>query len=285
MLRANLHPGSPAARHALRLAVLLPVTDLAIRGVGVQRGYWVALTILVVLRPDFAGTFQRSLMRVIGTMIGLLLASVLVHYLLGDSRAAMIGLAAVAFFGMRMAGPTNMGLSSICLAGLVVVLLSLAGQPAHTTVVVRLVDTAIGGAIALLAVLFWPSWERGQLPVRLAELVAAYRGYLQAMVDPESTAARRAAARNQARLARSSAEASLDRARAEPVSSQGGVELGDALLAHSHRLVHALTALDATRQAGEIYQQGAGVPPAGRRGRPNPGADRAGHPARLASGA
>jgi uncharacterized membrane protein YccC len=253
VLRANLHPGSPAARHALRLAVLVPATDLAIRAVGVQRGYWVALTILVVLRPDFAGTFQRSLMRVIGTMVGLLLASVLVHYLLGDSRAAMIGLAAISFFGMRMAGSTNMGLSSLFLAALVVVLLSLAGQPAHTTVVVRLVDTAVGGAIALLAVLFWPSWERGQLPARLAELVAAYRAYLQAMVDPESTAARRAAARNQARLARSSAEASLDRARAEPVDPQGAVELGDALLAHSHRLVHALTALDATRQAGQIY--------------------------------
>jgi uncharacterized membrane protein YccC len=253
VLWANLHPGSPAARHALRLAVLVPATDLAIRAVGVQRGYWVALTILVVLRPDFAGTFQRSLMRVIGTMVGLLLASVLVHYLLGDSRAAMIGLAAISFFGMRMAGPTNMGLSSVFLAALVVVLLSLAGQPAHTTVVVRLVDTAIGGVIALLAVLLWPSWERGQLPARLAELVAAYRGYLQAMVDPESTAARRAGARNQARLARSSAEASLDRARAEPVDSQGAIELGDALLAHSHRLVHALTALDATRQAGEIY--------------------------------
>ena len=54
--------------------MLVPATDLAIRGLGVQRGYWVALTILVVLRPDFAGTFQRSLMRVIGTIVGLLLA-------------------------------------------------------------------------------------------------------------------------------------------------------------------------------------------------------------------
>jgi uncharacterized membrane protein YccC len=59
--------------------------------------------------------------------------------------------------------------------------------------------------------------------------------------------------RSQARLARSGAEASLDRARAEPVDSQGLVELGSAVLAHSHRLVHALTALDATGQAGRCY--------------------------------
>ena len=253
VLRANLHPNSPAARHALRLAMLVPATDLAIRAIGVQRGYWVALTILVVLRPDFAATFQRSLMRVIGTVVGLLLASVLVHYLLGDSTPGLIALLTVSFFGMRMAGAANMGLSSVFLAAVVVVLLSLIGVPAHSTVVVRLIDTAIGGAIALVAVLLWPSWERKQLPDRLAELVGAYQNYLQVMVDPDSTAAQRSAARSQSRLARSSAEASLDRTRTEPVSSQGAVELGDALLAHSHRLVHALAALDATRQAREYY--------------------------------
>jgi uncharacterized membrane protein YccC len=233
--------------------VLVPAADFAIRAVGVQRGYWVALTILVVLRPDFAATFQRSLMRVLGTVVGLLLASALVHYLLGDSAPAMIALLTVAFFGMRLAGPSNMGLSSMFLAALVVMLLSLAGQPAHSTVLVRLVDTVLGGAVALVAVLLWPSWERGQLPDRLAGLVGAYRNYLRSMVDPQTTAAERAAARGSARLARSAAEASLDRTRVEPVSSQGAVELADALMAHSHRLVHALTALDATGRAREIY--------------------------------
>ena len=252
-IRANLNLASPAARHAVRLAILVPATDVLAHGLGVQRSYWVALTILVVLRPDFAATFQRSLMRVAGTLIGLLLASALVHYVLGDSIAGMIVLLGLSFFGMRMAGPANMGLSSVFLAGIVVVLLSLTGVPAHTTVVVRLIDTAIGGAIALVAVLFWPSWERGQLPVRLAELLGAYQDYLAAMIDPETTAAQRGAARSQARLARSAAEASLDRARVEPVSSRGSVERGDAMLAHSHRLVHALTALDATRQARELY--------------------------------
>jgi len=73
------------------------------------------------------------------------------------------------------------------------------------------------------------------------------------MVDPRATVAQRTAVRSQARLARSTAEASLDRARAEPVDSQGLVEVGSAVLAHSHRLVHALTALDATRQASRSY--------------------------------
>lgn len=255
VLRANLDLRSPVLRHSSRLAVLVPLTDVVTRQAGIPRGYWVSLTILVVLRPDFGATFQRSLMRVLGTLVGLVLASLLVHFVLGDSTAALIVLLAGCFFGMRLAGQANMWLSSLFLAGVVVTLLALAGFPAHSTVLDRSVDTALGGAVALLAALFWPSWERGQLPDRLAELIAAYRNYLLAMVEPETTAEQRAAARSAARLARSAAEASLDRARAEPVDSQGLAELGGALLAHTHRLVHALTAIDATRQAREVYQK------------------------------
>lgn len=255
VLRANFDLRSPALRHSSRLAILVPLTDILTREAGISRGYWVSLTILVVLRPDFGSTFQRSLMRMLGTLIGLLLASVLVHYLLGDSTAGLIVLLGLFFFGMRLSGPANLGLSAICLAGLVVVLLFLAGFPAYTTVVDRSIDTVVGGVIALLAALLWPSWERRQVPDRLSSLIASYREYLQALIDPDSTAAQRAQMRSNARLARSAAEASVDRARAEPVDSQGNVELGSAVLAHTHRLVHALTAIDATREACEVYQR------------------------------
>ncbi len=66
VLLANLDLRSPALRHAARLAVLVPLTDIVTRAEGINRGYWISLTILVVLRPDFGATFQRSLMRVLG---------------------------------------------------------------------------------------------------------------------------------------------------------------------------------------------------------------------------
>lgn len=125
VIRANLDLRSPALRHATRLAVLVALTDVITRAAGVQGGYWIPLTILVVLRPDFGSTFQRSLSRTLGTLVGLVVASVLVHYLFGDWQAAMIVLLGVFFFGMRLAGMANMGLSSVFLAGMVVILLSL----------------------------------------------------------------------------------------------------------------------------------------------------------------
>ncbi|MBV9823950.1 MAG: FUSC family protein [Actinobacteria bacterium] len=253
VVRANLHLRSPALRHAVRLAVLVPSTDVVLRAAGVDRGYWVSLTILVVLRPDFGSTFSRSLLRVVGTLVGLLLTSLVLHYLLGDWRPGTIVLLGLLFFGVRLAGQPNFAWTSVFLAGLVVLLLSLAGFPAHSTVVDRSVDTVLGGVVALVAALAWPSWERGQLASRLGDLLDAYRDYLRMLLDAGTRPAQRSAARSQARLARSGAEASLDRARAEPVDPGGLVDLGSAVLAHSHRLVHALTALDATRQASESY--------------------------------
>jgi uncharacterized membrane protein YccC len=253
VIQANLDLRSSALRHALRLAILLPLTDVITRLGGLERGYWVPLTILVVLRPDFSTTFQRGLLRGIGTIVGVAVGTVLVHLVVSDGAVAMILLLGVFFFLMRFAGPNNVGLSSVCLSALVVVLLSLAGFPAAETAWARSIDTLIGGALALVAALLWPVWERTQVADRLADLLAAYRDYLLVVVDSGSTRERRSAARSNARLARSNAEASVDRARSEPVDAHGAVGLGDSVLAHSHRVVHALMAIDATRRAHQIY--------------------------------
>ena len=80
ILRANLTPDSAIVRHAVRVAVLVAGSDLVVRLAGFDRGYWVPLTVLVVLRPDFAATLQRSVLRTVGTVAGLLAATALVHW-------------------------------------------------------------------------------------------------------------------------------------------------------------------------------------------------------------
>ena len=96
----------------------------------------------------------------------------LVHFVPGGQWYA-IGLIAVFFFGMRLAGPANVGLSAMSLSALVVILLSLAGVSAHEAVFRRGVDTLVGGALALVATLLVAG--RGSArwsPIRLAGLLA-----------------------------------------------------------------------------------------------------------------
>jgi len=64
-------------------------------------------------------------------------------------------------------------------------------------------------------------------------------------------------ARAAARLARTNAVASLERARNEPVVVDEVVDLGESVLANSHRVVHALMTIDSVRAT--IHE--AGLPP------------------------
>ena len=233
-------------RHAIRVAALVAGTDLVVRVAGIERGYWISLTVLVVLRPDFGATLQRAVMRIVGTIVGLLVATELLHWVPGGAWW-QIGLIAAFSFGMRLAGPANVGLSAVALSGLVVVLLEINGVPARETVVSRAVATLIGGALAVLATLVLPGWERSYVRVRVAALLAAYHGYVLVVADPSADPAALQGARSASRLARTNAQASIDRARAEPVHSSAEIEVGNTVLAHSHRFIHAMLALDAVR--------------------------------------
>ena len=186
VVRANLSPDSAVLRHAVRLGLLVSASDLVVRLAGIDRGYWVPLTVLVVLRPTFTTTFERASMRVIGTIVGLLLATGLLHWVPGGDWYH-VALIALFFFAMRLAGPDNLGPSAIALSALVVVLLSIAGIPPHSTLVQRGLATLVGGALALVAALLSPVWERQLLPDRLGDLLRAYREYLDAVLDPAST--------------------------------------------------------------------------------------------------
>jgi uncharacterized membrane protein YccC len=247
ILRANVDLQSAVFRHALRLTLLVPAVDAVVRALQLDRGYWVPLTVLVVLRPDFGTTWQRAIMRMLGTIVGLFLATELVHLVpAGDWWHVL--LVALFMFGTRFAGPGNLALTAVSLSGLVVVLLQLQGVPAHDTVVNRAAATVVGGLGAVLAAAaVLPSWERRFVPSRLAALLAAYRRYLDAVADLHAGRAELQRTRAAARRARSNAQSSVDRAASEPVEGRHEVELGRTVLAHTHRFIAAMLALDAVR--------------------------------------
>ena len=246
VIRANLTPSSAVLRHAIRMAVLVSGSDLVVRYAHIGRGYWVPLTILVVLRPDFSSTLQRSVMRTAGTVVGLVLASVLVHFVPAGHWYQIL-LILIFCFGMRLAGPGNVALSAVCLAGLVVVLLTLNGFPAHATLLDRSLATLSGGALAIVAALIRPVWERELMGARLADLLVAYRTYLELITAPARDRVALQRARAASRLARTNAQASVDRASAELVSTPEEVDLGRSVLANSHRLIHGLLTVEAVR--------------------------------------
>jgi uncharacterized membrane protein YccC len=147
-------------------------------------------------------------------------------------------------FAFRELASVHYGIAVVCLTGLVVILLSFYGIPAADSVLARGIDTALGSALALLAYLLWPTWERGREREVVARMLDAYREYLVASLRGSPQA--RHDTRIEARAARSAAQASLDRLRGEP-ASRTNAQRAEALVAQANRVVRAAMMLEAAR--------------------------------------
>jgi uncharacterized membrane protein YccC len=253
VLRANLTLDSAAFRHALRLAVCVVMADALTRGIGWHRAYWGPMTVAIVLKPDFTTTFSRGVLRLAGTFTGLALATALFHAL-SPSAAVQAVFIAVFVFLMRWTGPANYGVMVTALTALVVLLFASTGVAPAELIAARALFTVVGGAIALAAYRVWPTWERTQVPEALARLFDSYRAYFQAVRDAylhpglerdAAFASRLEQVRQAGRLARTTLEASMARLRTEPGVAPGRLTTLQAILANSHRFIHAAMALEA----------------------------------------
>jgi len=244
ILRANLRLSSIACRHALRCGVCLAIAVAGSKTVDLPHGFWIPMTTAIVLKPDFAGTFSFGLLRVLGTLLGLALATALVHFAFGGD-IERIALLAVLCFGFRELTTVHYGIGVMLLTALIVVLLTFEGIAPGETMSARALGTTIGSALALLAYVIWPTWERRRVRPTLADMLDAYRRYFLAVIEDSIRV--RVDIRALARSARTNAQASLDRLRGEP---RGNVllALAEGIFANANRFIRAAMALEAARQ-------------------------------------
>jgi len=242
-LRADASLQSPAGRHALRLAVVVLAAEFISRHVPLQRGYWMVVAAATTLRPEFGATFTRGTERVIGTGLGVGLAGA-IAVALHPSRAVTIVIVGLFAFAGYSVFAASFAAGFAFITALVVFLLNAISPDTLATAWARLIDTLVGGGLGLLAYALWPTWS--DLPARqaLADLLAAQRGYLAAILSalitgrrPEDTQMRPLARR--ARLARTTAESTVARSLSEPATRRIDAEQSQGLLAVMRRLIQA----------------------------------------------
>ena len=222
-ISANLSLQSTACRHALRLATALAFATAVYRATALPRGYWFPMTTLLVLRPEFRETFVTGISRILGTLAGAALAPLLVA-MFGAHPAVVTGLLLVFVWSGYTVFRANYVIFTICFTGYIVLLLYLSGVPGAATAKFRALDTMLGGALALAVYRVWPTWESSHLREMLATEMDALRqdskNMLGAYVDPSRWDPKvLQQSRAAARLARSNAEASVERALGEPPAS------------------------------------------------------------------
>ncbi len=168
MLTSNLRLDSPHFRYATRVAIatliamtitaLMPLTGLdAIVPGASMHGYWIVLTILVIMKPGFALTRQRNGWRLAGTLIGCGLALILFN-VTHNSNVYLAVLIVTCVLGYSMI-QLNFMVAAVSNTVFVLLVFHFLSPSTNSVIGERLVDTFIGCCIALLCSYILPWWE------------------------------------------------------------------------------------------------------------------------------
>ncbi|HEX7391071.1 MAG TPA: FUSC family protein [Acidiphilium sp.] len=214
----NLTWSSVPLRHAARTALVTTPVLGFVFWLGNEFGHWLAITVIVVLQPYFAGTWVRALERVAGTAAGGVIAALigLLCHTQMELAAAMVPLTMLAF---AMRGVNYSAYIAILTPMVVLLIEQIApGADEWRIALSRVGFTIAGGLLAVAANLaLWPSFETNRLGSARNDAIAAHRAWLAgSFAHLLDRAPLPEAARRQAGLASNNLEASISRALMEP---------------------------------------------------------------------
>jgi uncharacterized membrane protein YccC len=182
LLLSHLRWKSPIFRFSLRMAMAIAIGLIVAAHLPyASHGYWIVLTIVVILKPSFSMTKQRRADRLVGTLIGCVLTAVILHFV--HAPVALLGF----LFLATIAAPAFVILKYryTAIAASMQILLQLALLVPGTNHVIaeRLFDTLIGAAIATLFSFVLPSWEYRALPRLITSVLKSNQRYIEASRD------------------------------------------------------------------------------------------------------
>jgi len=240
-LAQQFRPGSPVLRFAVRLTAAMVAGALVAQtfGGGAGHGNWVLLTIAVIMRASYGWTRQRRDDRIVGTLVGCVVAAVAVAYLPIGALVAFQGLALALTHGFVR---SNYRLASVGASVMALVSLHLVNPTEAAPAIARLADTLVGAAIAHLFSHLWPRWEFAEAPRLASRLLQQIDAFAAAALRPDATAQDYRLERKALIEAIAALSDSAARMGGEPETAQRGLDELTAMLIAAHGVVAQLSA-------------------------------------------
>jgi uncharacterized membrane protein (TIGR01666 family) len=170
-------------RHSLRVMITcgagFAVSKLFFHG---HHSYWILMTIIIILKPAFSLTKKKNSDRLLGTIGGGIIGLLLL-YLVHD-KTVLFALIIFFMLGTYTFKTLNYIVMVIFLTPYVLILFHFLGIGALNVASERLMDTAIGSALAAMASYFlFPQWESRQLQTYMANVLKANIHYLKKLKE------------------------------------------------------------------------------------------------------
>src|SRR6202012_4434685 len=142
---------------------------------------WAVVAAATVLRPSFGATFTRGAERALGTLAGVVIAT-LIADAIDPGGWGIVVVVGVLAFGTYTVFAASFAAGVAGLTAVIVFLLHAIAPATASLALDRGIDTGIGATIGLIAYAVWPTWSGTSTGRLLAGVVDAQRDYLRAVL-------------------------------------------------------------------------------------------------------
>ncbi len=171
-------------RYALRTALAATLALSIYKWLDIDRGYWLPLTVVIVIQPYFGATLRKAIDRIIGTVLGGFAGSLILLLPTGLFVQEIMLFFAAIFMVYYIRRKYSVAAFFITIT---LVLLFSVDQTFYPNLVwVRALSTLGGAALAVIAgFVLLPDWDSEWLPSYLAAAVSSNYIYMKATLFPD----------------------------------------------------------------------------------------------------
>ena len=260
LLLSNFSLQSNTFRHALRLSIATITGYIISKFLPFGHSYWILLTIIVILKPAYSLTKKRNYNRLIGTIVGALFGFAILFFI--QDKTAVFVIMVLLMIGAYSFMRTNYLVFVSLMTPYILLLFHLLKANNFKAVVTdRIIDTAIGSAIAFIANIFLlPVWEHEQVTDYMIKMIEDNLQYFLNVVSvftPSGDGGTISV--NQYKLSRKNAFVSLanlsdafNRMLSEPKNKQKNIREVHQFVVANHMLTSSIATLSLFTQQTQI---------------------------------
>ncbi|HQF48996.1 MAG TPA: FUSC family protein, partial [Flavobacterium alvei] len=210
-------------RHSLRITTTLLIGLIIGKVLPFENVYWILLTIVVIMRPGYGLTKERTLNRFIGTLIGGVLGFAVLTF---EPSTPILATLTILFLILGLTfNPSNYKIGTSFITLHVIFIFAILNPSDGNIILYRVLDTFVGAILAILANHFlWPYWESLNTNENIKNSIEANKNYLKQISilynNKQGINQEYRLARNQAFIEIGNMMASFQRMLQEPKSRQ-----------------------------------------------------------------
>lgn len=231
--------------YAIRVALGLAIGVFIFRFFHIDHGYWIPLTMMIVIQPYYGATLKKGIERMTGTLAGVVAGGLVLLLPLSHETSIVILVIDSFFVAWFLRNNYKWGVFFVTI--MMVLLMQLSQQGSWELIGWRILSTLAGALLALLAgYAFWPDWEKDHFPQLMQTALSRNKDYLTRLLVAFGGDVLPNTLHRERRLAESAndqAFSSVQRMLGEPERARNGVENHLAMVGANIRISRELTSV------------------------------------------